>query len=67
MARFEFTGVSKVEFGVKLNQIRALSDGLVIKKGEIGGWIEKKENLDTAGNAWVSGNAWVYGDACVSG
>ena len=36
-----------------------------VKKGDIGGYIEKEENLSE--NAWVSGSAMVYGDARVSG
>lgn len=35
--------------------------------GELGGWIEKEENLDASGNARVCGNARVYGDARVDG
>lgn len=36
-----------------------------MKAGELGGYVEKEENLDHEGNAWVSGNALVYGDALV--
>lgn len=36
-----------------------------VKKGDIGGYIEKEENL--YGNAWVFGNARVYGNAEVYG
>lgn len=32
-----------------------------MEAGELGGYIEKEENLD------YDGDAWVYGDACVSG
>ena len=74
--RWEFTGETKVRFGVTLKRIRAavgfrLKCGIAISKGELGGWIEKESNL--SGNAWVSdnakvsGNAWVSGYACVSG
>ena len=38
-----------------------------IIKGELGGYIEKEENLNQDGDAWVSGDAWVYGNARVSG
>lgn len=40
-----------------------------MKAGELGGYVEKEENVSQDGNAWVygnarvSGNAWVYGDA----
>ena len=65
MNHFEFTGETKVFLGITLKRIKAsISFGTIIK-GEIGGWIEKEENLP--GNAWVSGNAQVYGDARVYG
>ena len=38
-----------------------------VKEGELGGLVEKEENLDQSGDAWVSGDARVYGDAWVSG
>ena len=67
MKKYEFTGEVKVKFGVTLKRIRALIDFGNVKKGELGGFIEKEENLSYAGDAWVSGNAWVYGNAWVSG
>lgn len=67
--KWEFTGETKVHFGITLKRIRAsvefeLKSGIVIYKGELGGWIERKSNL--SGNAWVSGNAEVSGNAKVS-
>ena len=67
---WEFTGETKIHFGVTLRRIRAavefkLKCGIVIVKGELGGWIEKESNL--YGNAWGSGDAYVYGNAMVSG
>jgi len=80
--RYEFTGETKIEFGIKLHRIRALVAiaAFGVAAGELGGWIEKQENLSqvsgdawvsgdarVSGDAWVSGNARVYGDARVSG
>ena len=66
--KFEFTGETKVHFGVTLKRIRALvAIGSLVAAGELGGWIEKEENLWVSGNAWVYGNAQVYGNARVSG
>ena len=67
---WEFTGDTEICFGIILKRIRAtvefkLKCGIVIGKGELGGWIEEESNL--SGNAWVSGNAMVYGNAEVSG
>ena len=70
-AKFEFTGETKTEGGILLRRIRAVVSFGCVKAGEIGGWIEKEENLSVSGNAWVfgnasvSGNARVYGDASV--
>ena len=60
--KYEFTGETKNVFGITLHQIRALLSFGLITKGEVGGWIEKEENLSR-----VSGDAWVYGNAEVSG
>ena len=74
--RWEFTGETKIHFGITLKRIRAseefrLKCGIVIGKGKPGGWIEKESNLfgDAWGsdNALVSGNALVCGDARVDG
>jgi hypothetical protein len=67
MKHYKLTKNTKTEFGVKLFQIEATIDFKWAKKGELGGWIEKEENLEQDGDAWVYGNARVYGDARVSG
>ena len=65
---WEFTGEAKIRFGTTLKRIRAavglrFKCGIVIAKGELGGWIEKESNL--SGNAWVYDNALVFGNAKV--
>ena len=45
----------------------ALKDFCLVKKGDLGGLIEKIENLSQEGEAWVSGEAQVCGDAQVYG
>ena len=71
MKKFEFTGETKVVFGKTLYRIRALvkieTEYLNVNPGDLGGWIEKEENLSHNGNAWVYGDARVYGDAWVYG
>ena len=52
-------------FGIKLFRIKALISFGGVEKGELGGYIEKEDNLSFYGNAWVSGDAWVYGNAGV--
>ena len=68
MKKFELTDefVTNV-FGKKLFRIKALVAFGNVEKGELGGFIEKEDNLSHGGNAWVSGNAWVFGNAQVSG
>src|SRR3990167_8453730 len=53
--------------GITLYRIEALKDFGDVSKGDKGGFIEKTENLEDDGDAWVSGNAWIYGNAWVSG
>lgn len=63
--KYEFTDET-IEFdGRTLHRIRTARDFGNIKKGELGGFIEKEENLSHNGNAWVCGNARVCGDAQV--
>jgi len=62
---FEFTGETLLHNKVTLNRIRAIVDipEADVKKGDIGGWIEKEDNL--FGNAWVYDDSKVYGEAKV--
>ena len=68
MKKFELTTEFITNaFGKKLFRIKALVEFGDVKAGELGGYVEKEENVSQDGNAWVSGNARVYGDARVSG
>ena len=70
MKKYEFTGETKQVgfFGnITLKRIRATMEFGIIKIGDLGGWIEKEENLSHKGNAWVYDNAKVYGNAKVCG
>ena len=63
---FKLTKEVKIFDGITLYRIQATKDlPNGVKKGDLGGYVEKLENLD--GNAWVYGDARVYGDAWVSG
>lgn len=50
-------------FGMKLFRIKDLVSFGDVSAGELGGFVEKEENLSNNGNAYVSGNARVSGDA----
>ena len=67
MKKFELTTESIYLLGTKLFRIKALVTFGCVKKGELGGFVEKEENLDHTGSAWIFGNAKVYGDEEVSG
>ena len=60
-------GESKDFNGIKLFRVVALKDFSNVKKGDVGGWIKKEENLSQNGNCWVFNNARVYSNARVSG
>ena len=71
MKKYEFTGETKrVELWNRtatLHRIKATVEFGFVKVGELGGWIEKEENLSHEGKAWVWGNAEVCDDAKVWG
>nr|DAU72927.1 MAG TPA: Putative transferase, nesg, ydcK, Structural Genomics.38A [Caudoviricetes sp.] len=67
MKKYELTTECKEFLGRKLYRIKALINFSNIKKGDLGGWIEKEENLSQEGNAWVYGDATVYDNAKVYG
>lgn len=73
MKKYELTTNTKMWYGRKLYQIKALKDFGNVKAGDLGGYIEKEENLSQDGNAWVYDsalvydNAWIYGNARVFG
>ncbi|HGO5855591.1 TPA: hypothetical protein ACK3JJ_000194 [Mannheimia haemolytica] len=60
--------------GKTLYQIEALRDFSFyrkddwkhsVRKGELGGWIEKEENLSQQGNCWIAENVYVFDNAKV--
>lgn len=53
--------------GKILHRIQAVRDFDNVKTGDLGGWIEKEENLSHGGNCWIYGNAVVRGNALVRG
>lgn len=52
---------------IKVYRIRALRAFADVKIGDLGGFVETKQNLSNMDNAWVCGNAKVYGNAEVCG
>ncbi|WP_142417228.1 hypothetical protein [Bartonella massiliensis] len=75
MKKYKLTDET-IEFAFKtLHRIKALRDFGYVKAGDLGGFIEKEDNLSHEGNCWVGDNARVcgktevnakvYGDAVV--
>ena len=68
MKKFELTNEFITnDFGHKLFRIKALASFGTVSAGDMGGYVEKEENLSNDGSAWVYGNAQVSGDAQVYG
>ena len=79
MKKYEITSEMKPgRFSSKLYRIKSCINfttvsGHEVKKGDLGGWVEKEENLSQNGKAWifddaeVFGNAVIFGNAIVSG
>ena len=69
MKKYEFTGETKeiklLFRTAVLHRIRATVSFGFVKIGDLGGWIEKEENLSHEGKAWVCGDAEVWGNAKV--
>ena len=67
--KFELTDETIMVEERTLHRIRALIDikGTFVRKGDLGGFLEKEENLSHEGNCWIYNNACVYADARVSG
>ena len=63
--KYELSNIT-IEFnGVTLYRIKALKDFSDVKAGDLGGWVEKEDNLSQSGDAWIGGDAKVYGNAVV--
>lgn len=63
MKKYELTTECKEFLGRKLYRIKALTSFSDVKEGDLGGWIEKEENLSQKGDAWVYDNAKVCDNA----
>ena len=67
MKKYILTDTKKELSGVTLYQIKAIRSFGEVKEGDLGGWIEKEENLSHDGFAWIHNDAHVYGNAKVYG
>lgn len=65
--KYKLTNETIYYYGKVLHRIKALRDFSTIKKGDIGGFVEGKNNLSQEGDCWIYDNAKVLGDAAVFG
>lgn len=67
MKKYKLTNETVKVNGTTLHRIKALKDFGTVKKGNLGGYIEKESNLSQYGLCWVYDDAKVLGDAQVHG
>ncbi len=71
MVKYKITDITAEVDGVTLHRIEALKDVVteygqyIVRKGELGGFIENPINLSQEGSCWIGGNAMVMGNATV--
>ena len=58
--KYKLTKNKKTIGEITVYQIEALKDFSNIKKGDLGGWIEKESNLSHLGDCWVSGLSLIH-------
>jgi carbonic anhydrase/acetyltransferase-like protein (isoleucine patch superfamily) len=63
--KFELTDETIVFRGRTLYRIKALKDFGDVKKGDLGGFVEKESNLSQEGNCWICDDAKVFDDATI--
>jgi hypothetical protein len=64
--KYELTKDSVRLMGHTLYRIKALRDFGDVKKGDLGGYIEKESNLSHGGTCWVADQGMVLQNASVS-
>lgn len=63
MKKYEFTDDTITVGSAVLRRIKALKNFRNVNAGDLGGYIEKEENLSHDGGAWIFGGATVYDNA----
>ena len=63
--KYELTDDTITIDGIILHQIKALRSFGNVTKGDLGGWVEKEDNLSQMGDAWIYIIAKVYGNALI--
>ncbi|WP_375616697.1 hypothetical protein [Bartonella sp. AP58NXGY] len=64
--KFALTNETRVISNQILYRIKALKDFSDVKAGDLGGFVEKEDNLSHDGNCWVYDDACIYNNAYVS-
>ena len=61
--KYKLTKETIIVDNITLYRIKAIRDFSDVKAGDLGGFVEKEDNLSHEGNCWVYDNAKVYNDA----
>lgn len=64
--KYELTEETIEENDHILHRIKAVKDFSNVKVGDLGGFVEKEDNLSHEGNCWIYDDAKVYGNAKIS-
>ena len=65
MKKYELTDDSITFMGRKLFRIRAIRSFNDVAVGDLGGFVEKEENLSHDNDAWIYGDARISDNACI--
>jgi hypothetical protein len=61
--KYKLTEQTRDYYDITLYRIEATSSFGDVKEGDLGGWIEKEDNLSQRGEAWIADEAIVYNNA----
>lgn len=64
--KYDLLVESRIVDGRVLHRIRAARDFYDVKKGDLGGFIEREDNLSHDNNCWVYDEACIFDNAVVS-
>lgn len=64
--KYELTNETIIYFGHTLHRIKAIRDFSNVNAGDLGGYIEKEDNLSHEGNCWIDNNAIICDNARIS-
>lgn len=64
--KYKYTGRSTYYGYTKVKQIFATKDFGNVKKGQVGGWVERYDNLSQTDNSWIDIDSYVSGTSRIA-